>query len=61
INPTATLLSAALLLEYLGFASAGRRLEAAIEAVYAGGSLLTPDQRGNATTTEFCEAVAGQL
>ncbi|MBI5506053.1 MAG: isocitrate/isopropylmalate dehydrogenase family protein, partial [Deltaproteobacteria bacterium] len=46
INPTATLLSAALLLEYLGFASAGRRLEAAIEAVYAGGSLLTPDQRG---------------
>ncbi len=61
INPTATLLSAAMLLEYLGFAAAGQRLEAAIQAVYADGSRLTPDQGGNATTTEFCAAVAGQL
>jgi len=61
INPTATLASAAMLLEYLGFADAARRLEAAIAAVYAEGSRLTPDQGGNATTTEFCDAVVRRL
>lgn len=61
INPTATLLSAAMLLEYLGFAAAARRLEAAIEAVYADARHLTPDQGGNATTTDLCAAVAARL
>ena len=36
INPTATLLSAALLLDYLGWAGEARRLEDAIAQVYAG-------------------------
>jgi len=61
INPTATLASAAMLLDYLGFAAAGARLDAAVAAVYADGSRLTPDQGGNSTTTEFCEAVARRL
>lgn len=61
INPTATLLSGALLLEYLGFADAKRRLEDSIERVYAEGRVLTPDQGGSATTTAFCEAVASHL
>jgi len=61
INPTATILSATMMLEHLGFTAAARRLEAAVTAVYAAGSALTPDQGGRATTTQFCEAVAGGL
>ncbi len=61
INPTATLLSAALLLEYLGFEEAGRRVQAAIARVYAAGHTLTPDQGGRARTAEFCDAVGREL
>jgi isocitrate/isopropylmalate dehydrogenase len=61
INPTATLLSAVMMLEYLGFEDAAKRLDRAITAVYAEGRSLTRDQHGNATTTEFCEAVSSRL
>jgi isocitrate/isopropylmalate dehydrogenase len=61
INPTATLLSGALLLEYLGFADEARRLEAAIEAVYRDGSMLPPDQGGSTSTSDFCSAIAKRL
>jgi isocitrate/isopropylmalate dehydrogenase len=61
INPTATLLSGALLLEHLGFAEAGARLVGAIERVYAEGKHLTPDQGGAASTAELCEAVGEAL
>jgi len=61
INPTATLLSGALLLEHLGFAEAGARLVGAVERVYAEGRHLTPDQGGAAGTEEFCEAVGAVL
>jgi isocitrate/isopropylmalate dehydrogenase len=61
INPTATLLSGAMLLDHLGFPEAATRLRGAIEAVYAEGASLTPDQGGEATTSTFCDAVARQL
>src|SRR5437867_4439961 len=61
INPTATILSAAMMLDHLGFAPAARRLEAAVERVYADGRPLTPDQGGTATTLEFAAAVEGYL
>lgn len=61
INPTATMLSAALMLEYLGFADAAARLDAAVRKVYAQGQVLTPDQGGRAKTTEFARAVASNL
>ena len=61
INPTATILSAAMMLEHLGFAAAARRLESAVERVYADGRVLTPDQGGHASTTDFCNAVARAL
>jgi isocitrate/isopropylmalate dehydrogenase len=57
INPTATLLSAAMMLEHLGFDAAARRLERAVAEVYGEGKVLTPDQGGSAATTEFCDAV----
>jgi isocitrate/isopropylmalate dehydrogenase len=61
INPTATILSAVMMLEYLGFGDQARKLETAVEMVYAEGKHLTPDQGGAATTTEFCEAVERKL
>jgi isocitrate/isopropylmalate dehydrogenase len=61
INPTATILSAALMLEYLGWDDAAVRLRGAVERVYAEGRTLTPDQGGRATTAEFCAAVAKNL
>ena len=61
INPTATLLSAAMMLEHLGHAESAKRLVRALEAVYAEGKHLTPDQGGAASSTEFCEAVARRL
>lgn len=61
INPTATLLSAAMMLEYLGLEEPARRLEAAVAAVYAEGEALTPDQGGRAGTADFCEAVKARL
>ena len=61
INPTATILSAAMMLDHLGFAPAARRLEAAVEHVYADGRPLTPDQGGTATTLEFAAAVERYL
>jgi len=61
INPTATLLSAAMMLDYLGFSDASERLSAALERVYREGRVLTPDQGGDATTTAFCDEVARRL
>jgi isocitrate/isopropylmalate dehydrogenase len=61
INPTATLLSGTMMLDYLGFAEAARAVDDAVARVYADGNCLTPDQGGSASTTAFCEAVAAQL
>ncbi len=55
-NPTATILSAAMMLEHMGLASEARRLEAAVSRVYREGKHLTRDQGGGATTKEFCKA-----
>ncbi len=61
INPTATMLSAAMLLEYLGLDDAAQRLERAVEETYAAGDRLTPDQGGFATTRQFARAVQSRL
>ncbi len=61
INPTATLLSAAMMLEYLDFDDAASRLRHAIAATYADGRVRTPDQGGQASTSDFCHAVASRL
>ena len=38
-----------------------KMLEEAVEAVYAEGKTLTPDQGGSASTRDFCDAVAARL
>jgi len=61
INPTATMLSATLMLDYLGFGDKSKRFEDAVRKVYAGGKVLTPDQGGSAKTGEFTKAVIANL
>ncbi len=61
INPTAMLLAGGMLLEYLGCEKEAARLEAAVYKVYQDGKYLTRDQGGTASTTDFCEAVKGNL
>lgn len=61
INPTAMMLSGAMMLTYLGYTQQARRLEFAIEQVYLEGLTLTRDQGGAAGTMEFVEAVIGHL
>jgi isocitrate/isopropylmalate dehydrogenase len=61
INPTATMLSAVMMLDYLGLGDAARRLEQAIEATYAAGDRLTPDQGGSASTEDFARAVRSRI
>jgi isocitrate/isopropylmalate dehydrogenase len=57
INPTAMLLSGALMLAYLGYTEQGKQLERAIEQTYHAGVVLTLDQGGKGSTLEFVEAV----
>src|SRR5207249_4243364 len=61
INPTATLHAAVMMLEYLGLAEEAHRLEAAVDATFAAGDALTPDQGGRGSTEEFAEAVRSRL
>jgi isocitrate/isopropylmalate dehydrogenase len=60
-NPTATILSAAMMLEHMGLAAEAERVEAAVARVYRDGRRLTRDQGGTATTGEFCKAVLEAL
>ena len=61
INPTATILSACLLLEHLGFSDDAVRIRNSIDAMYAEGEALTRDMGGVASTTEFCEELKARL
>lgn len=61
INPTATILSAAMMLDYLKMADAAARLRQAVERVYAAGRDLTPDVGGTGTTRGFEKAVIAAL
>lgn len=61
INPTANLLTAAMMLDYLGFSESCANLNQAVAATYAQAQVLTPDQGGSASTQDFCDAVAQHL
>ncbi|WP_135827251.1 isocitrate/isopropylmalate dehydrogenase family protein [Halorussus ruber] len=59
-NPSATMLSAAMLLEYLGHDEAGERVRSAVEATLESGP-HTPDLGGDATTRDVTDAVLSKL
>jgi isocitrate dehydrogenase (NAD+) len=60
-NPTAMMLSAVLMFQYLGETEKANRIVQAVEAVYSEGKVLTPDVGGTAFTTQFTDAVVQHL
>jgi len=56
-NPTATILSAVLMLDHVGLTAEASRLEAALARVYRDGKALTPDQGGSSSTKAMAAAV----
>jgi isocitrate dehydrogenase (NAD+) len=60
-NPTALLMSAIMMLDYLEEHEIARRTENALHQVYREGRWLTGDVGGKATTAEFTDAVIGAL
>jgi isocitrate dehydrogenase (NAD+) len=58
-NPTAMVLSAAMMLDYLGEAVAGRAIRDGVSAVLAEGNVRTQDLGGSASTQDMAEAIAG--
>ena len=59
-NPTAAVLSAAMMLEWLGEANAATMVRAAVDRALAAGN-LTPDVGGKLTTGEMTQAIVNQL
>ena len=57
VNPTAAILSAKMMLDYLRMDGPASALEKAVKQVYKEGKVQTYDQGGNASTTEFANAV----
>ncbi len=60
-NPTALILSGALMLRHLGETDAADRVESAVRAVIADGQTTTYDLGGRAGTREFAEAVSARV
>ena len=60
-NPTALILSGALMLRHLGETAAADRVESAVRDVIAEGSTVTYDLGGSTGTREFGEAVAQRV
>lgn len=60
-NPTALLLGAAMMLDYLQLNDAAERLRKAIRVVIGEGKHLTADLGGSASTTEYTEALLETL
>jgi isocitrate dehydrogenase (NAD+) len=56
-NPTALMMSAVLMLEWLGLPEQAERLDRALTRVYADGKVRTSDLGGKASTNEFTDAV----
>src|SRR5436190_494152 len=60
-NPTALILSGALMLRHLGYAEVGERLETAVRHVIAEGRATTSDLGGTTGTSQFADAVIERL
>jgi isocitrate dehydrogenase (NAD+) len=60
-NPTAAILSSAMMLDYLGYPREGDRIRAATEAVLRSGKVLTRDIGGTASTDEITGAIISTM
>ncbi len=60
-NPTALLMSAILMLRYIGEKEAGQKIDDAMMAVFAEGKVRTKDLGGTAKTNEFARAIVEKI
>jgi isocitrate dehydrogenase (NAD+) len=60
-NPTALLLSALMMLDYIGETAHGQRIRDALGRVLTRGEVRTRDMGGTASTTEFADAICREL
>lgn len=60
-NPTALILSATLMLRHLGETAAAESIEHSVRAVMKKGMALTGDLGGNASTSEYMDAIVAQM
>jgi isocitrate/isopropylmalate dehydrogenase len=60
-NPIAQMLSAGMMLDWLGEKQAAKALEASIVEVLKEGKALTPDLKGTAKTADVAKAVIKRL
>ena len=60
-NPIASIRSAALMLEYMGYTEPALKIYTAVDQVIREGKYLTPDLRGSATTTQCEEAILKKI
>ena len=61
VNPIATILTAKMMLDWLGETDSAQRIEDAVAAVIREGAVQTYDMGGSATTLEMAEAIADKL
>jgi isocitrate/isopropylmalate dehydrogenase len=61
VNPIATILSAKMMLDWLGEVDKGERLEKAVADVIAEGKVRTYDMGGKATTMDMAKAIAEKV
>jgi isocitrate/isopropylmalate dehydrogenase len=61
VNPLATVLSAAMMLDHLQATDAAKRVERAVADVLAEGRRRTPDIGGTSSTVEVTDAVLEKL
>jgi len=60
-NPTAIILAAVMMLEYISETKAAARLRAALHAVLTRGERLTADLGGSASTSQFADAIRREM
>jgi isocitrate/isopropylmalate dehydrogenase len=61
VNPTSTILSGMMMLDYLGAFDAAARIKRAVREVLTVGKAKTRDLGGNATTSEMTQAIVAAL
>jgi len=61
VNPIATILTAKLMLEWLGESAKAQQIEAAVAAVIKEGKVRTYDMGGSNTTSEMAQAIADKI
>lgn len=61
VNPIATILSAKMMLDWLGETEKAKKIEDAVAAVIAEGKVRTYDMGGSHTTLEMAEAIAEKI